>query len=81
MNLLTAKAVVEEGTRQGLNITFYDPGVRTIRNEKDPRTNWSVGYDHASKGGYAFEIHYDAYAPHGIGPGVIPGRLWFFGHG
>ena len=60
---------------QGLNITFYDPGVRTIRNEKDPRTNWSVGYDHASKGGYAFEIHYDAYAPHGIGPGVIPVQL------
>ena len=77
-NLLTAKAVVEEGTRQGLNITFYDPGVRTIRNEKDPRTNWSVGYDHASKGGYAFEIHYDAYAPHGIGPGVIPAVAFGF---
>lgn len=77
-NLLTAKAVVEEGTRQGLNITFYDPGVRTIRNEKDPRTNWSVGYDHASKGGYAFEIHFDAYAPHGIGPGVIPAVAFGF---
>ena len=71
-NLLTAKAVVAEGKRQGLNMRFYDPGVRTIPNEQDPRTNWSVGSEHASRGGYALEIHYDAYAPHGIGPGVIP---------
>ncbi len=77
-NLLTAKAVVAEGTRQGLEITFYDPGVRTIRNAQDPRTNWSVGYDHASKGGYAVEIHYDAYAPYGIGPGVIPAVAFGF---
>jgi|TARA_B100001741_G_scaffold308820_1_gene305565 hypothetical protein len=77
-NLLTAKAVVAEGQRQGLNMRFYDPGVRTIRNADDPRTNWSVGREHVSKGGYAVEIHYDAYSPHGIGPGIIPAVLFGF---
>jgi len=77
-NLLTAQAVVKEGQKQGLNIRFYDPGVRTIRNENDARTNWSVGSDHASLGGYALEIHYDAYSPHGIGPGVIPAVAYGF---
>ena len=71
-NLRTAKAVVAEGKRQGLDITFYDPGVRTIRNGEDPRTNWSVGGEHAAKGGYVVEIHYDASAPQGIGAGIIP---------
>ena len=77
-NLLTAKAVVAEGQRQGLKMRFYDPGVRTIRNSDDPRTNWSVGREHVSKGGYAVEIHYDAYSPHGIGPGIIPAVLYGF---
>ena len=77
-NLLTAKAVVAEGQRQGLNMRFYDPGARTIRNADDPRTNWSVGREHVSKGGYAVEIHYDAYSPHGIGPGIIPAVLFGF---
>ncbi len=77
-NLLTAKAVVAEGQRQGLNMRFYDPGIRTIRNADDPRTNWSVGREHVSKGGYAVEIHYDAYSPHGIGPGIIPAVLYGF---
>ena len=77
-NLRTAKAVVAEGKRQGLDITFYDPGVRTIRNEEDPRTNWSVGGEHAAKGGYVVEIHYDAYAPHGIGAGIIPAVAFGF---
>ena len=77
-NLRTARAVVAEGKKQGLNISFYDPGVRTIRNERDPRTNWSVGQDHASKGGYVVEIHYDAYSPHGIGAGIIPAVAYGF---
>ena len=77
-NLRTAKAVVAEGQRQGLDITFYDPGVRTIRNGEDPRTNWSVGGEHAAKGGYVVEIHYDAYAPHGIGAGIIPAVAFGF---
>ena len=57
---------------------FYDPGVRTILDSDDPRTNWSVGREHVSKGGYAVEIHYDAYSPHGIGPGIIPAVLYGF---
>lgn len=77
-NLRTARAVVAEGQRQGLDITFYDPGVRTIRNVQDPRTNWSVGQKHASEGGYVVEIHYDAYSPHGIGAGVIPAVAFGF---
>ena len=77
-NLLTAKAVVAEGQRQGLKMRFYDPGVRTIRDSDDPRTNWSVGREHVSNGGYAVEIHYDAYSPHGIGPGIIPAVLYGF---
>ena len=77
-NLRTARAVVAEGQRQGLNISFYDPGVRTIRNVQDPRTNWSVGQKHASEGGYVVEIHYDAYAPHGIGAGIIPAVAYGF---
>jgi len=77
-NLLTARRVVEVGQREGLNIRFYDPGLRTIVDATDPRTNWSVGARHAEAGGYALEIHYDAYGPDGIGPGVIPGVLYGF---
>ena len=77
-NLRTARAVVAEGKKQGLDISFYDPGVRTIRNVQDPRTNWSVGQKHAAEGGYVVEIHYDAYSPHGIGAGVIPAVAFGF---
>jgi len=77
-NLRTARAVVAEGKKQGLDISFYDPGVRTIRNVQDPRTNWSVGQKHAAQGGYVVEIHYDAYSPHGIGAGVIPAVAFGF---
>ena len=77
-NLRTARAVVAEGKEQGLDISFYDPGVRTIRNVQDPRTNWSVGQKHAAQGGYVVEIHYDAYSPHGIGAGVIPAVAFGF---
>jgi len=71
-NLATAKRIAELGRQRGLNIEFYDPGVRTIYNGDDPRTNWSVGKRHVEKGGYALEIHYDAYGHHGYGSGVIP---------
>jgi hypothetical protein len=37
-----------------------------------------VGQDHAAKGGYAVEIHYDAYAPYGIGAGIIPAVAFGF---
>ncbi|MBM5824535.1 MAG: dehydrogenase [Cyanobacteria bacterium M_surface_10_m2_119] len=71
-NLLTAQAVVALGRRRGLAIRFYDPPVRTIADADDPRTNWSVGKAHAGRGGYALEIHYDAYGPDGVGSGLIP---------
>jgi hypothetical protein len=71
-NLEVAKRVVELGRQRGLNIRFYDPQVRTIHNGDDPRTNWSVGKAHAAAGGYALEIHFDAYGPDGVGSGVIP---------
>ena len=70
-NLLTAKAVVAEGQRQGLNMRFYDPGMRRSSTNRTPAPI-GAWVEHASRGGYALEIHYDAYAPHGIGPGVIP---------
>ena len=71
-NLEVARRVVKLGQERGLNISFYDPPQRTIHDGDDPRTNWSVGKAHAAAGGYALEIHFDAYGPDGIGSGVIP---------
>ena len=71
-NLLTARAVVELGQQRGLRIRFYAPPERSIADGNDPRTNWSVGKAHAAAGGYALEIHYDAYGPDGVGSGLIP---------
>jgi len=71
-NLATAQRIEKLGKERGLNIRFYDPGIRTIYNGDDPRTNWSTGKRHVQSGGYALEIHYDAYGHHGIGSGVIP---------
>lgn len=71
-NLLTAQAVVELGQQRGLAIRSYVPAERSIADADDPRTNWSVGKAHARAGGYALEIHYDAYGPDGVGSGLIP---------
>ena len=71
-NLLSAQAVVDLGRERGLRIRLYDPGLRTIADADDPRTNWSMGRSHAAAGGYALEIHYDAYGPDGVGSGLIP---------
>lgn len=71
-NLLTARAVEALGRERGLAMRFYDPPLRTIHDGDDPRTNWSVGRQHARSGGYALEIHYDAYGPDGVGSGLIP---------
>lgn len=65
-------AVVRQGRKRALNIRGYDPKVLTIRDENDPRTNWSVGRRHHDAGGYALEIHFDAYGPDGYGSGLIP---------
>jgi hypothetical protein len=71
-NLLTARAVVDLGQRRGLRIRLYTPSLLRIVDGDDPRTNWSVGKAHAATGGYALEIHYDAYGPDGVGSGLIP---------
>ncbi|WP_320673849.1 N-acetylmuramoyl-L-alanine amidase [Prochlorococcus sp. MIT 1341] len=71
-NLLVCKELVLLGRRYGLNISFYDPEIRTLVDANDPRTNWSNGYRHALNGGYPLEIHFDAYGPDGYGSGLIP---------
>ena len=71
-NLEVARRVVALGQQRGLKIRFYEPPQRTIHDGDDPRTNWSVGKQHARAGGYALEIHFDAYGPDGVGSGVIP---------
>jgi hypothetical protein len=71
-NILTARAVVEAGRRRGLAIRYYEPPFFSIADGGNPNTNWSVGQRHGIQGGYAMEIHYDAYGPDGRGSGVIP---------
>jgi hypothetical protein len=71
-NLVLAHAVATLGRERGLRIAFYKPPVRTILDPDDPGTNWSAGRQHALADGYAFEIHFDAYGPSGVGSGLIP---------
>ena len=71
-NLRLAQAVVALGQARGLVISFYDPPQRRIADPNDPRTTWSVGLAHVAAGGYALEIHHDAYGADGIGSGLIP---------
>ncbi len=71
-NIKVQNAIVELGRIAGLNINSYDPGVRTIVEENDPRTNWSVGAEHSKQGGYVLEIHFDSYGKDGHGSGLIP---------
>lgn len=71
-NMVIAQAVVAEGQRRGLRIQYYRPPFRTIHDPNEPGTNWSVGHQHVTDGGYAMEIHFDAWGPSGIGSGLIP---------
>ena len=71
-NLQVQSAVVRLGLEQGLNITSYIPPLLTIRDDNDPRTNWSQARIRSSKGHYILEIHFDAYSPYGFGSGLIP---------
>jgi len=71
-NLLLRDEITMVGKINGLNINSYDPGVRNIAADNDPRTNWSVGAEHARQGGYAIEIHFDSYGRFGAGSGLIP---------
>jgi hypothetical protein len=71
-NMVIAEAVVRLGKQRGLNISYHRPPFRTIQDGDAPGTNWSRGRDHVKAGGYALEIHFDAYGPDGIGSGLIP---------
>lgn len=71
-NMVIAIQVVSLGQQRGLDIRYYRPPFRTIVDGNAAGTNWSVGRDHAASGGYALEIHFDAYGPDGIGSGLIP---------
>ncbi len=71
-NLKICAEVLRIGRQMGLNITFYEPETRTIHDENDPRSNWSIGSEHARIGGYPLEIHFDAYGEVGFGSGLIP---------
>ena len=71
-NFKVQEAVVRIGKTRGLNISSYRPPSLTIRNDNDPRTNWSQARIRSAKGQYILEIHFDAYRPHGFGSGLIP---------
>jgi hypothetical protein len=71
-NLKLQESIVKLGKKKGLNISSYDPGIRNIDDANDPRTNWSVGEGFVKRGGYAIEIHFDAYGKYGVGSGLIP---------
>lgn len=71
-NLKLQKEIVNIGQTRGLNIDFYDPGIRDIKDPNNVITNWSLGAQHVSQGGYAIEIHFDGYGEYGVGSGLIP---------
>ncbi len=71
-NIKVRDAVVRLGKERRLKITSYDPQIRNIADEYDPRTNWSVGAQSAKEGSYVLEIHFDAYGKYGFGSGLIP---------
>jgi hypothetical protein len=70
--LQVAHAVAVRGRERGLRFDFHVPPVRTMINGDDAGSNWAVGRDHAAAGGYALEIHFDAYGSSGVGSGLIP---------
>ena len=49
-NLQVQKAVVRLGQARGLNISAYTPPALTIRNDEDPRTNWSQAKTRSARG-------------------------------
>jgi hypothetical protein len=71
-NMVVAEEVVRIGRQRGLTIAYHRPPFRNIRDGDAPGTNWSTGAAHATRGGYALEIHFDAYGPDGVGSGLIP---------
>jgi hypothetical protein len=74
-NILVAREVVRIGRQRGLSIRYHSPPSRTIHDHDHPGTNWTEGRRHADAGGYALEIHFDAYGPDGVGSGLIPAAI------
>lgn len=71
-NMVIALAVVREGEHRGLPIRYHRPPVRTLLDGDADGSNWNVGRAHTAAGGYALEIHFDAWGPTGVGSGLIP---------
>jgi hypothetical protein len=81
-----AKEVVRQGKLMrspdsgspSILMEYYDPVVtaegagRCIKNPDNPATAWARGAAVAAQGGYALEIHLDAWGPYGSGSGLIP---------
>ena len=74
-NLVISEAVVRLGRQRGLAIRSHHPPSRNVVDGDAPGTNWTAGRQHAARGGYAMEIHFDAYGPDGVGSGLIPAAL------
>lgn len=70
--LVIADAVERLGRQRGLAIRYHRPPLRTMVDGDAPGTNWSAGRAHAAAGGYALELHFDAYGATGVGSGLIP---------
>jgi hypothetical protein len=71
-NLVIAEAVERLGRQRGLMVRYHRPPLRTMLDGDAPGTNWHAGRSHAAAGGYALELHFDAYGPSGVGSGLIP---------
>jgi len=74
-NVVISHAVVRLGQQRGLSIRFHRPPFLNVVDGDAPGTNWTTGRNHAARGGYAMEIHFDAYGPDGVGSGLIPAAL------
>lgn len=74
-----AREVVNQGKANRIeNIEFYDPvgsaegADRCIKSPDNPVASWARGAAVAAEGGYALEIHLDAWGRWGSGSGLIP---------
>ncbi len=74
-NMVISEAVVKLGRERGLTIRYHLPPFLTMVDGDAPGTNWTAGRDHTQRGGYALEIHFDAYGLDGVGSGLIPAAL------
>jgi hypothetical protein len=74
-----AQEVVRQGKANRIEqMEFYDPvntaagAIRCIHSPDHPDASWARGAAVAARGGYALEIHFDAWGKAGAGSGLIP---------